>query len=103
MYLYNTTFVVDNNHIDAWQCWLTADLICNIYDAVPSAEIEVYEIDNRLEHTPGCTSFSCQCKCDDMSDLRTIKQITEKIVGERVAKANGAFAYFSTMMKKVVL
>ncbi len=103
MYLYNTTFVVERLQIEAWKSWLAGELISNIYDALPSTKIEVYEIDNRLEHTPGCTSFACLCKCETVSDLRLVEQMTEKIATTQVEKNGGTFVYFSTMMKKVIL
>ncbi len=103
MYLYNTTFVVDHAAEEKWRQWMQRTLLPNIADVVPSARMELYELDNRLEHTPGCSTYSLQYQCDSVATLRTVDDYTQKIVAQPDGPSSLGVVYFSSMMKKITL
>lgn len=103
MYLFNTTFVVEIPYVEPWKEWLAARFLANLGDALPHAEFDVYELDGRVEHTPGTRTFSCQCRCQTVGELREAEEFTSKLLDDPKGPKSMSVVYFCTMMKKVVL
>lgn len=103
MYLFNITFVVEIPHIDAWKKWLNDCFLAELQNAAANARTSVYELDGRVEHTPGTRTFSCQTHCNEVAELCQVEETAGQILCGPAGPQRFNVVFFSTMMKRVQL
>ena len=101
MYLYNTTFIVEDSENAWWRDWMHRIYVATIHDVAPNANFEAYAIDQH--DNVGSTNYSCQWRCETLQDLGAVDTYTKSLC-KRMMEAKGeSCLFFSTMMKRVEL
>ena len=102
MYLFNTTFVVENSELAWWRDWMRRIYLPTFTDLLPRVENEIFQLDDNGQ-VPGSTTFSCQWRCSTLQELGVIDKYSQ-ILHTRLAELkDDACLFFSTMMKSVDL
>ena len=99
MFIYNTTFVVNNTTFDAWQNWL--DTACKplIHNLVPASEVAVYEVmslENEEERT-----ISVQWKVVTPDDLDAINKQSPLMLKQMQSDFGEKVLFFSSILRSL--
>ncbi len=99
MYIYNTTFVVNNATFDAWQNWLDTTCKPLIHNLVPASEVDVYEvmsIENEEERT-----ISVQWKVVTPDDLDAINKQSPVMLKQMSMDFGEKVLFFSSILRSL--
>lgn len=99
MFIYNTTFVVNNSTFDAWQNWLDATCKPLIHNLVPASEVAVYEVmslENEEERT-----ISVQWKVTTPDDLDAINKQSPVMLKQMSLDFGEKVLFFSSILRSL--
>ncbi len=102
MYLFNTTYVVDEGSFGQWSQWIQEVYLPNMLDAAPQAQNDIYELEKTAQ-TAGSRTFSCQWRCPSIEALGDVMKCSAALNELMAGKYGEKCLYFNTMMKKAVL
>lgn len=99
MFIYNTTFVVNNSAFDAWQNWLDATCKPLMHNLVPASEVAVYEVmsmENEEERT-----ISVQWKVAIPDDLDAINRQSPIMLKQMSSDFGEKVLFFSSILRSL--
>ena len=99
MFIYNTTFVVNNTAFDAWQNWLDSTCIPLIQNLVSASEVAVYEVmsvDDEEEKT-----ISVQWKVAMPDDVDAIHKQSPIMLAQMGSEFGTKVLFFSSILRSL--
>jgi len=99
MFVFNTTFVVNNKKVDVWHHWLKNTYLPLIHHLVPASEVNVFEVmlvDNKEEKT-----ISVQWRVTTPTDLDVINRQSPVVLGQMGSEFGQDALYFSSILKEL--
>ena len=102
MYLYYTTFVVEDSENNWWADWMKRHYLPTFFDIVPNASNEIYKVDGQPQNS-GATTYSCQWRCHTIQELGLIQKYDKALSAKLMEQKGEKCLTFSTMMKGVEL
>ena len=102
MYLYNTTFVIENSEINWWSEWMKRYYLPTFFDIVPNANNELYRLE-RGAQSEDSTTYSCQWKCSTLQELGEIDKYSKSLLKKLIEEKGEKCLSFVTLMKSVEL
>jgi hypothetical protein len=102
MFLYNTTFSVENKVLKLWQEWMRRSYIPSLCDLLPNVEYEMWEI-NPLQENSDSINISCQWRCRTPEDLEVINKYSQALLSNLSSEFGDKCLYFSTILRKTDL
>lgn len=102
MYIFNTTFMINNSIASEWKEWMHRNYIPTMKDLVKNIRVELYEVMAVVEE--GNTNYSCQMQCSNPADLDTINKYNAILVDNLKSKLGGEKCLtFSSILNEVKL
>lgn len=101
MYLYNTTFVINNNELDWWAGWMKRHYLPTFFEVTPNAVNDIFRLEMSADSES--TTFSCQWRCNTLQELGEIRKYSESLHRMLTEQKGESCLTFSTMMKSVEL
>ena len=101
MYIFNTTFMIDNSMIDEWKKWMNRNYIPTMKDLVKDIRVELYEVMAVVEE--GNTNFSCQMQVTNPANLDTINKYNAILINNAKESYGDKFLTFSSILNEVKL
>lgn len=102
MYLYNTTFVIDESEVEWWADWMRRSYMPTIFEMVPNVNNEIYKVEGNAQ-TAGSLTFSCQWRCYTLQELGEVERYDKALSKNLMDQKGEKCLTFSTMMKGVEL
>ena len=99
MYIFNTTFMIDDAIVDDWKQWMNRNYVPTMKDLVKSIRVELYEVMAVVEE--GNTNFSCQMQVTNPADLDTINKYNAILVNNVKEKLGEKCLTFSSILNEV--
>ena len=99
MFIFNTTFLVNNTKYTQWEKWLNGTYKPLIKNVVPACEVAAYEVmsnENKNERT-----ISVQWKVATPTDLETINRQSPVVLNQMSSEFGEDAMYFSTILKSL--
>ena len=96
MYIYNTTFVIEQADYEGWLAWYREQYVAAV-KAIEDVEVRTFSVEDMPNQQPGDRTVSCQCICANPTALGRVRLLTKKLVGAV------RYLSFSSMMKEVEL
>lgn len=101
MYIFNTTFMIDNSMIDEWKKWMDRNYIPTMKDLVKDIRVELYQVMAVVEE--GNTNFSCQMQVTNPANLDTINKYNAILINNAKESYGDKFLTFSSILNEVKL
>ncbi|MBP8791078.1 MAG: DUF4286 family protein [Breznakibacter sp.] len=99
MFLFNTTFSIDNSVINQWQSWMQKNYFASLADLLPLATYEIWEISLAQDNSDSL-SLSCQWRCQTPDELSIINKYSTILLSNLSAELGEKCLYFSTILRK---
>lgn len=99
MFIFNTTFSVDNASIDPWKEWMHRNYLPTMQDMVKNLRVELYEVMTVVDEAS--TNFSCQLKCNSPEALDTINKYNSILMDNLKGQMGEKCLHFSSILKEV--
>ncbi len=100
MFIFNTTFMIENSIIPDWKKWMERNYIPTMKDMVSELRVELYEVMAVVEE--GNTNFSCQMQCSKPADMNTINKYNAILINNIKGEFGDKCLTFSSILKEVV-
>lgn len=98
MFIFNTTFAVENNSIADWKYWMNRNFIPTFSEMLPDLRIELYEVMAVVHEDT--TNFSCQMRCADPEELETINKYVTVLMDNLKGTFGEKCLHFSSILKE---
>lgn len=99
MFIFNTTFSVQNNTIQAWRAWMDRNYLPTMQDMIKDIRVELYEV-MAMVHEDS-TNFSCQLLCKSPEELETINKYNVVLMNNLTEKFGDKCLHFSSILKQI--
>lgn len=98
MFLYNTTFSIENDSIQQWESWMKRNYFPSLADLLPNASCNVWEIMSGEDKQS--TNFSCQWICETPEELQVINKYSAALLSNISGEMGEKCLHFSTILRK---
>ena len=99
MFLFNTTFTVDDSELGWWQEWMRETYRSSIEEVSPASELSVYAIDATGDG--GSRSYSAQWHCATLQDLGRVRLRSMSLCQKLLAEKGEKCLAFTTLMRRM--
>ncbi len=99
MFLFNTTFTVDDREFLWWQDWMRETYKAGILEVAPDSELSVYSIDATSDGVS--KSFSAQWHCSTLQDLGRVRLKSMSLCQKLLAEKGEKCLSFTTLMRRL--
>jgi len=99
MFIFNTTFMIENSIIPAWKQWMHRNYLPTMTDMIKDIRVELYEVMAVVEE--GNTNFSCQMQCKNPADMDTINKYNAILINNAKGDFGDKCLTFSSILKEV--
>lgn len=97
MYLFNTTFSVENETIDQWRVWMDKNYLPTFKDLLPKVHYELYELMTAVKE--GSVNFSCQWRCETPDELEVLNKYSTILLNNLGEQFGEKCLSFSSILK----
>ncbi|MBS2210637.1 DUF4286 family protein [Carboxylicivirga mesophila] len=101
MYIFNTTFMIDDTITDEWKQWMNRNYVPTMKDLVKNIRVELYQVMAVVEE--GNTNYSCQMQVYNPSDLDTINKYNAILINNAKGTFGDKCLTFSSILNEVQL
>jgi len=101
MFIFNTTFSVENNSISEWKDWMQRNFIPTFSDLLPNLEIKLFELMTVVHEDS--TNFSCQMRCANPEELEIINKYSTILMDNLKGTFGDKCLHFSSILKEMEL
>ncbi|MBS2096994.1 DUF4286 family protein [Carboxylicivirga linearis] len=99
MFIFNTTFSVENNSIENWRSWMDRNYLPTMQDMIKGIRVELYEV-MAVVHEES-TNFSCQLLCKSPEELETINKYNTILMDNLKGHLGEKCLHFSSILKEI--
>jgi len=99
MFIFNTTFMIENSIIPSWKKWMNRNYMPTMKDLVKNLRVELYEVMAVIDE--GNTNFSCQMQCSNPADMDTINKYNAILINNAKGEFGDKCLTFSSILKEV--
>lgn len=101
MYIFNTTFMIDNSITSEWKHWMERNYVPTMKDLIKDIRVELYEVMAVVQE--GHTNYSCQMQVSNPASLDTINQYNAILVDNVKGQFGEKCLTFSSILNQVEL
>ena len=101
MFIFNTTFSVENNSISDWKEWMQRNFIPTFSELLPDLRIELFEL-MAVVHQDS-TNFSCMMRCANPEELEIINKYANILMDNLKGSFGEKCLHFSSILKEMEL
>jgi len=101
MFIFNTTFSVENNSISDWKNWMKCNFIPTFSELLPNLEIKLFELMMVVQEDS--TNFSCQVRCANPEELEVINKYANILMDNLKGTFGEKCLHFSSILKEMEL
>ena len=102
MYLYNVTFMADENTLSWWDNWMRTQYLPAVEAASDNVKYTVFKIVEPI-CAPDTHSFSCQWTSHSLADLEKTRLVSERQLAKLQPQVGEGCVFVSSFMKKTEL
>nr|WP_319400189.1 DUF4286 family protein [uncultured Carboxylicivirga sp.] len=99
MFIFNTTFSVENSAIDSWRQWMDRNYLPTMQDMIKGIRVELYEL-MAVVHEDS-TNFSCQLRCNSPEELEMINKYNTILMDNLKGQLGETCLHFSSILKEI--
>ncbi|MCU4163065.1 DUF4286 family protein [Carboxylicivirga caseinilyticus] len=99
MFIFNTTFSVQNTAINNWRTWMDRNYLPTMQDMIQGIRVELYEV-MAVIHDDS-TNFSCQLLCKSPEELETINKYNTILMDNLSGHLGEKCLHFSSILKEI--
>ena len=99
MFIFNTTFMINDSITKAWKQWMERNYLPTMKDLVKDLRVELYEVMAVVEE--GNTNYSCQMQCSNPADMDTINKYNAILINNAKGEFGENCLTFSSILKEV--
>ncbi len=99
MFIFNTTFSVQNDTIEVWRTWMDRNYLPTMKDLIKDLRVELYEVMAAVHEDS--TNFSCQLLCKNPDELETINKYNTILMDHLSGQLGERCLHFSSILKAV--
>ncbi len=99
MYIFNTTFMIDDSITNDWKEWMNRNFVPTMKDLVKEIRVELYEVMAVVQE--GHTNYSCQMQVTNPAHLDTINKYNAILIDNAKGKFGEKCLSFSSILNEV--
>jgi len=98
MYIFNTTFSVQNSSIEEWEQWMQKTYLPTFIGILPDVKYKLFELmTSRQEDS---TNYSCQWLCSEPDELEVINKYSDILLNNLGDAMGERCLHFSSILKQ---
>ena len=98
MYIFNTTFSVQNDSKQEWEEWMQKTYLPTFKDILPDVENKLFELMTGTQEDS--TNYSCQWLCNDPDELEVINKYSRVLLNNLGETMGERCLFFSSILKQ---
>jgi hypothetical protein len=98
MFIFNTTFSVNNARVDEWRNWIGQNYLPMVGAMMITNGVEIFEV--MMAEQDNSRTFSVQWRCLAPDHLEAINQTTNRLHNQLAAVFGEDCLHFSTILKE---
>ncbi|NPA36501.1 MAG: DUF4286 family protein [Chlorobi bacterium] len=98
MYIFNTTFAVQNDSRKEWEEWMQKTYLPTFRDILPDVSYDLMELMSFREDDS--TNFSCQWRCNNPDELEIINKYSSVLLNNLNETMGEKCLHFSSVLKE---
>jgi len=101
MFIFNTTFSVENKSIADWKDWMQRNFVPTFSELLPDLKVELFELMAVVQED--MTNFSCQMRCANPEELEIIHKYSNILMDNLKGTFGEKCLHFSSILKEMEL
>ncbi len=98
MYIFNTTFSVQNDSTEEWENWMQRTYLPTFKDILPNVKYKLFEL--MTSNREDSTNYSCQWMCNNPDELEVINKYSGVLLNNLTESMGERCLSFSSILKQ---